>query len=207
MGPRATGAPVAARQLRMPRQIIKLKRPHVDFDATGIDPHAWRTVAQQLLDGAKLLWNPIAEGIQGYARTRGGRTADEQTAFEKQVAYYRPFFTIAGFAIENELKALIIHREAVAGHPPQTAKDALKLFQNGKRTRQHDLVALAARAGLHQLAAGEQTMLERLTQFVRWAGRYPIPLTAPETNFARTTRECDLEDLVRFMEKLEREFR
>jgi hypothetical protein len=51
-----------------------------------------------------LLWQPVAEGIQGYGKTRGGRTPDQAAAFNKQIAYYRPFFTLAGFAVENELK-------------------------------------------------------------------------------------------------------
>jgi hypothetical protein len=182
--------------------IIKLKRPQVDFDSTAITPHTWRNVSHQLLEGAKLLWQPIAEGIQGFGSTRGARTPDQAAGFEKQIAYYRPFFVLAGFAVENKLKAVIVHREIAAGSPPKTAKEVLKLFPRGK---QHDLVALARCAGI-TLSSADETILERLTHFVRWAGRYPIPLTASETTFERTTRECDLEDILRLMQILEREF-
>jgi hypothetical protein len=69
---------------------------------------------------------------------------------------------LGGLAVENLLKGRLI----ATGQPP---------IKNGRFTLDtHNLPELA-RKGAVDLTAEEWTLLERLQQFVRWGGRYPIP--------------------------------
>jgi hypothetical protein len=52
------------------------------------------------------------------------------------------------------------------------------------------------------LTANTRALLERLSAFVQWAGRYPIPMQEARASFERTTRENDLEDIQRFIDSL-----
>jgi len=71
---------------------------------------------------------------------------------------------LAGFAIENLMKGLLVR-----GQTP--------LSEDGKfQLRSHDLFKLSSDAGL-SLSDAEARLLERVQEFLMWAGRYPIPLT------------------------------
>jgi len=182
----------------MARQILKLKRPPVPFDA-ATDPERWQNEHRRLLDAARLLWQPIAEGIQGFRDTRRGRTQEQRILFEGKLRYFAPFFLLAGLSVENALKALIIRSAIATGAPPRNGAAALGLFP----TQGHSLLDLA-RCARVSLSSGERKLLERLSVFVTWAGRYPIPKRASQAGFERTTRECDLEDIERFVERVNR---
>lgn len=49
-----------------------------------------------------------------------------------------------------------------------------------KELKTHDLVGLARAAGI-MLTPADVTLLERLTDFVEWAGRYPVGVAADQT--------------------------
>jgi hypothetical protein len=74
-------------------------------------------------------------------------------------------YMLAGFAIEVLLKALLIRTES-----PLSANGRFQL-------NSHHLAELAQAASF-PLMEGESDLLERLEQFLTWAGRYPIPLTS-----------------------------
>lgn len=70
-----------------------------------------------------------------------------------------------GLAMENLLKAIFLQvtkKPIINGKFPFPSKDG------------HDQVLIAKGASL-KLSVQEEDMLSRLTAFVRWAGRYPIP--------------------------------
>ncbi len=61
-----------------------------------------------------------------------------------------------------------------------------------------------ARAGA-PLTSGNEKLLKRLTDYVVWAGRYPIPVDlAQASTVERTLREPDLDDIEKFIVSLER---
>ncbi|MBI5021419.1 MAG: hypothetical protein HZB59_08290 [Ignavibacteriales bacterium] len=73
---------------------------------------------------------------------------------------------LVGYAIENYAKAIsVIH------HPRVTENGKLK------RLKRHDLLGLISEINF-SLSSDEKELLERLEQFVLWAGRYPIPTDA-----------------------------
>jgi hypothetical protein len=63
------------------------------------------------------------------------------------------------------------------------------------------LVLLAECAGV-TLTPNTRELLNRLSAFVQWAGRYPIPMKEEQADFERTTRDADLEDVQRFIASL-----
>jgi hypothetical protein len=187
----------------MAQQILKLKARRIDFDAFGTDPERWSATASHLLATARLAWQQIAEGMAGYRATMAAaRTAAQTAALEERVRYRGPFFLLAGLAIENQVKALIVARQISSGEKPRSAREVLNLFPNGKH--QHNLVRLAGCAQV-QLSDPECTLLTRLSSFVMWAGRYPIPKNESDARFERTTGECDLREVEQLIEKLRRE--
>lgn len=72
---------------------------------------------------------------------------------------------LAGFAIENILKAFL-----VANRNPLNSKGRFEFAT-------HKLLKLATNAQL-AVSSDEARLLERLEEFVAWAGRYPVPLTS-----------------------------
>ena len=180
----------------MPRQILKLKRPAVRIDDAK-DPETWRIVGRRLLKGAKLAWQPLVESVEGFKRTRAGRTADETREFTEQADYFSPFFVLAGLAVENFLKARIVERRLADGVVFSSGMDVLREFP----TKAHDLVKLARLAN-PTVPPRTEALLKRLSEYVTWAGRYPIPLKASDASIERITRENDLEDIEAFIASL-----
>ena len=74
-------------------------------------------------------------------------------------------YMVAGFAIEVLLKGLLVQQK-----PPVNSNGRFKLDS-------HRLVDLARAAGF-TLNEGEPELLDRLEEYLTWAGRYPIPLTS-----------------------------
>lgn len=100
---------------------------------------------------------------------------------------------LAGMAIENMLKGLILQG---------TARDARLELMSKKKLITHDLVTLATRAGV-ELADFEQELLARLSRFIVWAGRYPVALTATDTeNADRDLTSDDYPMLVELSQRL-----
>ena len=177
----------------MPKTIVKLKRPAIRI-GDAKDPRAWRTVGTRLLDGARVVWRPLDDALQGFKRTAGRRTETERREFSRQAEYFGPFFVLAGLAVENHLKARIPERRLAAGLPVPDGTAVVNLFPR----KHHDLILLAHAAGV-VLTPGTRALLERLSAFALWAGRYPIPKKAADAVFERTTRETDLREIEDFI--------
>ncbi|HLK11078.1 MAG TPA: hypothetical protein VKW76_06840 [Candidatus Binatia bacterium] len=99
-----------------------------------------------------MLWLLNAEGLRWAAETLWNQYFIDDASGRR----LGPVMLLAGLTIELLLKGLAVGRQKAA---PRT----------------HDLLELAEVAGL-QLRPPEEELLERLTVFVRWAGRYPVPL-------------------------------
>ena len=104
---------------------------------------------------------------------------DERLALEGQperriqsVAYM-----LAGFAIENLLKGLLVARES------PVEKDGKFKFAT------HDLRQLAQDAG-YELDESENRLLERVQEFTVWTGRYPVPIESDSMRPRTTPEGC-----------------
>ena len=176
-----------------------MKRPLVKYDDAA-NAETWRAVGRRLMTSGEFLWVPLNEAIEGFVATRGDRSPEQAAKYAALADHFGAFFVLAGFAVENYLKArLLASRIAFVG-PFRDRKEAMDFVMD--RRRSHDLVALAAAAKV--LTPENQPLLERLTAHVLWAGRYPFPLDASDALFERTTRDRDLGEIKALLEDLKR---
>src|SRR5687768_16903271 len=157
----------------------------IDFERRSKDPAAWFMVGYTLHYASNVLWTNLRPALKAWDEK--GAPEDKH---ELALRLRGPFALLAGLSIENMLKGAIqqvtprAHRQLVTGH---------------------DLLKLAKRLDL-SMTADESDLLERLTRFVRWAGRYPVALDAAETSKPRLLRSSDYAAIVKFAGKLIRTY-
>jgi hypothetical protein len=136
-----------------------LHRPELDLDAAGKDPANWRNSGNRLMKGARLAWVPLSQSFRANGREQ-----------EELADYFAAFFLLAGLAVENHLKARILENYLAEGSEPADLKQVMDVVR-----QTHDLQDLAHRAGVGRLSHVQLELLERLTEFVEWSSRYPVP--------------------------------
>jgi len=121
------------------------------FEERGGSSKLWHHYAQALLASATLLWEHV-------------EAAPEELEKTNRIFEYWPIASmLAGMALESMAKAVQIRQNPA-------------LVTEGKWTlKEHDLEKLVAGAGL-SVAPAEKSLLFQFTGFVRWAGKYPVPL-------------------------------
>ena len=138
------------------------------YHVSGENPAAWQVSAKDLLDGAmavKAKVQPFDNAMHSLARVEA---------------------MLLGMALECLLKGMYIRRHRVWADP---AKEHA-LAKDGKYVRvkcagDHELVPLAKAAGV-TLSQPEQSILTRLTDFIKYAGRYPISRRVKEMRPVKT---------------------
>jgi hypothetical protein len=129
----------------------------------GNSPHAWESRARDLLAAATVL--------------RQHRESMESNSAPAPTALIHPAeLMLDGMAIECLLKAAWVRR----GH--KLAKDGKYLGVPG--AGDHDLVQLASALKL-KLSALEKDTLRRLSHFIEYGGRYPVPKDADKLQLTR----------------------
>jgi len=121
------------------------------FEAAEESPGSWLLCAQRLRAAAtRLDW-----------LTAPARDDEDTLSF---IAIYR---MLLGLAFENVLKGVISLVRIEAGEKPPLPKDCLH----------HSLQRLAARpeCAILGLTSHEIELLDDMTQFVEWSGKYPLP--------------------------------
>lgn len=162
---------------------------------SGNMPVVWLLTAEQLLRSFQMLADQARQ--------------DVHDAFRGDASVRFPIGSTAmmlgGFAIENLLKAI------------KVSQGSQVFDDRGFFTlKTHNVLELAVEAGV-ELDAAEEALLERLEQFVIWAGRYPIPLSSedlrPRTleNGGFAPRTCisipgDFDAVIALAEKLRERF-
>jgi hypothetical protein len=154
----------------------------------------WFTKGGDLLVSARVLW----EKIEPITRVK---TIDEAAQFHDELRLIAPFLLLCGLALENFLKALIVKQRFARqdGRPDPQAPTALPDYLNT-----HDLCDLANRASFEVSAHDRRTLL-RLTHYIAWAGRYPIPRKR-QPALRRFIGARDLSDVEALAEKLQAEY-
>jgi hypothetical protein len=121
----------------------------------------WIASAQNLLRGARLVAPPMEPNA-----TLQDVTVDVQAM-------------LLGYSVECSLKALWLKKDfrytrSGAGFM-RDGKFQLRAMPGALR---HDLRRMAVEVGISDL--GELELLERLSWFIKWAGRYPVPLNVAD---------------------------
>jgi hypothetical protein len=148
---------------------------------------AWLGSARQLKRGADLLraqWK--SDLIELYRRIPSG-------SFPESVG--GPMMLLAGYALENLVKGLLIARNpnavaALAEKPEQLVYGASARHLSLQLCREADVV----------LAPHQEDAVRRLEIFLLWAGRYPVPRDARKLGERHSTEERQLESAASFSE-------
>ncbi|MBA5872730.1 MAG: hypothetical protein GDA68_22490 [Nitrospira sp. CR2.1] len=112
------------------------------------DPSAWFESAEELRFAAQTLSGSIKKLCENDNNDWLGLTPS--------------YMMLIGYALENMLKCLIVHRDGKIKDKHMNGHDLLGLFKDSGIRSQHDFTKL----------------LKQLTLFCRWAGRYPAAKSA-----------------------------
>jgi hypothetical protein len=129
------------------------------FEAKAKNPVTWALLARRLKHAADLVFTAYVSDLNELG---GGCSPLGLSNLE----IVGPATLLYGLAFENILKALIIRKEGI-------------VINQGKFDKWpgsgHGLIDLANRAGV-KLTKVQRDLLSRLTAYVEWSGRYPIPM-------------------------------
>jgi hypothetical protein len=132
-----------------------------DFAIYARRPETWAIAARRQLAVSRHL----------FAHEASLRSAPH-SAFEERSGSHYAAYLHAGFAVENAAKAALVARDPAVITDRGTI-DKTKLGSNGG----HGLRSIA-QSVLTSLSHDEQTLLDKLQEYVVWAGRYTIPMNA-----------------------------
>lgn len=138
-------------------------------------PISWKATADMLKHAADHLYDLYYEASERQkertiSRVKSGKKNQHTKDNEKDAwdsSLIRVYFMLVGYAIENLLKA------AITIQNPDLVKkaDEFKL----DKLKSHDLVRLCNMCDL-ELTDNETKLLQRLTDYIIWMGKYPVPL-------------------------------
>jgi hypothetical protein len=129
----------------------------------------WWESGANLLTAADTLWSFVEPVFNATRVTRSVEIAAKN--------HRDAYFLVAGCALESLLKAVRVRQLFPrTGEHAASVMPVLKLPPGVKN--KHDLVRLARDAGI-AFSYNEEQLVGRLSIYVRWAGRYPVP-TSPE---------------------------
>lgn len=156
-------------------------------------PSNWLDLGEELRDAAEELWKASSE------RVRLDAVANEQQeliSHDARIGFSRPYLLLAGFAIENVVKGLLISSE-----PSLIAKGVLD-----RSIKSHDLVSLVSKLDSFSVSPEELQFCRVATGAIPYWGRYPIPLDSnsvlPETAVTEPLRHAFLNLFARLAQTL-----
>ncbi len=146
-------------------------------------PSSWLEYGEELRDSAELVWTRNEE-LLGVSLTLD---SDYRPLKEGRISTVsRTYMLLAGFALENVLKGLLI-----AADPSLVNQGVLH-----DELKSHDIVALTKKIPGLCLSHEELKFCENATKAVPYWGRYPIPLRkgqlSPEVGVDETLRQAFL---------------
>lgn len=141
----------------------------MDFVRRGM-PDGWLDLSDELHKAAETLWALSHTELRLEAKSVPRATASGiayETEFRKFGAFSRTYFLLAGFAVENLTKGLLVARE-----PSHITRGRLSnTLQN------HRLSSLIDRLDLPGLTEEELSFASAAERAIPYWGRYPVPVT------------------------------
>lgn len=132
------------------------------FALVGADPGAWLEQGR----GMKIAAQPILQGFLGILNEPPSRPGVRL----QKLAHVNAYMLLMGLAFENVLKAIAVKSGRL------TVKSELTFRRPEPGKSGHSLTGLARILDLDpKLTTTEHEYLQRLEEFLWWAGRYPIP--------------------------------
>lgn len=161
--------------------------PEEQWDHLAAEPMAWHESAWVLKDCAKIIGERFVADLLSRTPPEGKTTTGLQP-----ISYGPVFQMLAGYALEDLLKAILIALD------PSRVKDhrRWKEFTSG-----HNLSAMCDLAGI-KLEEPQRRFLDRLTDAVKWVGRYPVTKRRDEMKRSKYSEGTDLDRFLRFYDRL-----
>jgi hypothetical protein len=129
-----------------------------NFEIKAANGWAWGLQGRRLKSAGDILFSKFSDNASQLAK--GQAVTTELDNLELQI----PASLLYGLALENMFKGIIVKQRAPA------ASDVFAQFGKGSG---HNLFELARIAKL-ALSKDEHDLLDRLSAYVEWAGRYPV---------------------------------
>jgi hypothetical protein len=146
-------------------------------------PSNWLELGEELRDAAEQLWKASSDRMRLDAVLNEAR---ELISSDTLIGFSRSYLLLAGFAIENVMKGLLI-----ASTPSLVGDGVLS-----SSIKSHNLLALAAKLTSLTLSSDERRFCEIASSAIPYWGRYPIPLDSnsvlPETAITESLRQAFL---------------
>lgn len=133
------------------------------FETIASDPSAWLEQAQ----GMKMAAEPVLQSFLEILNEPQSRPGVRL----KKLAYIDAYMLLIGFAFENLLKAIAVSRGLLTLPNKKLKVDSMLKHD----WDHHRLTGLACSLHL-QLTLEEHRYFERLEEFIRWSGRYPVSM-------------------------------
>lgn len=147
------------------------------FHGIERSPHSWVAEAENLREAADILWDSYRRTWKIFERFLKTRSfSGKRELVLRRIGLFKVAFLTLGLATENLLKAIVL-----SGREGAIGMAAGKLKWPGKG---HNQRALAHAAGI-SFAEDDLNLLDELTAFVEWAGRYPLPLKESDLDRVR----------------------
>lgn len=141
------------------------------FKLIGQEPLSWLAQARGLKASADLLLPALKIAIAEPPAREGVQ--------ERRIALVHSYFLLIAYAMENVIKGILIGRDA------SVVTDA-RVPGNLLRDGGHDIAS--AGVEILDLRDDEINLLERLNTYLKWSGRYPLPLKASDYRTAEQRR-------------------
>ena len=126
-------------------------------------PSSWLEYGEELRDAAEILWSREEDGLKLNATLNRNF---EILARESASGVSKPYMLLAGFALENVLKGMLVARR-----PEHITSGSLS-----NELSTHDIVRLAKRTVGLSLSKQELEFCKSVSDAIPYWGRYPIPL-------------------------------
>ncbi|WP_143536709.1 hypothetical protein [Rubricoccus marinus] len=166
------------------------------FVVNGL-PSCWLNHADELRDAAEVLWNDKSNGLRvedepvvEIEEVRDGNLISEVPKVRREVSKFyavsRPYLLLAGFAIENLTKGILVAED------PKLISDGVL----GSEIKTNNLIHLLDKIDSVEASESERNFCSVASSALPYWGRYPIPLhhggVMPEVGMDATMREAYL---------------
>jgi hypothetical protein len=132
----------------------------------------WLCKADQFLEASKIL-KPVVENKIELCRKRFF-TGKPNAGDVFPSGLLEVYFLLIGIVMENLLKAKWVKKNRRG-----LKNEILTVSRLPRELQTHNLLPLAGKVGL-KLDANENELLNRLSEYVKWAARYPVPVESKD---------------------------
>jgi hypothetical protein len=182
-------APIFNQQKASPE---KLRRQEGYYQRKISRYQVWLSKADQLLEASKIIEAKIKKDFDSVRHLDITEKAEKLPFGLLEIQFF-----LVGFAVENLLKAKWVKKNRRG-----LKNEILAVSKLPKDIHNHNLLPLAEKIGL-KLNDDESELLNRLSEYVKWAGRYPVPPQAKDLK-PRLLSGSDLQKLNKLVSVLNR---